>query len=193
MVVPAESQELFGGREPVVGLEAFEVSAHDVDEEAYGGPAALGLETYEVGELLVEWRVRRHVWVRGAGGLVVAVAVVGGVAVVWGEAVIGDVGSRVVHAELEQLSGGVEPVAWLGVFELSLHGVDEEPDDESSAVGLLADDVGERGVSVLAGVIVVLHGLRSVRHVFYIREWRGGLSRGIHEVEGVPSAGQRNR
>ena len=179
VVVPAESQELFGGREPVMGLEAIEVSAHDVDEESYGGLAALGLETYEVGELLVEGRVvRRFVGVRGAGGLVVAVAVVGGVAVVWGEAVIGDVGSRVVHAELEQLSGGVEPVAWLGVFELSPHGVDEEPDDEPSAVGLLADDVGERGVSVLAGVVVVLCGVRSVRHVFYIRGWSGGLSSG---------------
>ena len=101
VVVSAEAQELFGSREPVVGLEAVEVSVHDVDEESDGGLAAFGLEPYEVGELLVEGSVRRRggqiqvVGVRGAGALGVAVAVVGG------EAVPGDIDARVVHAELE--------------------------------------------------------------------------------------------
>ena len=47
-VVPAEAQELLGCRESVVGLEAFQVTLHDVDEEADGCLAAFGLESYEV-------------------------------------------------------------------------------------------------------------------------------------------------
>ena len=35
-------------------------------------------------------------------------------------------------------------MTWLGAFEVALHGGDEESDDESTVLGLLADDVGER-------------------------------------------------
>ena len=48
-----------------------------------------------------------------------------------------------IEAEVEELAGGVEPVAGLGVIDLALHDVDEETDYEPAVVGLLADDVGE--------------------------------------------------
>ena len=66
-----------------------------------------------------------------------------------------------IEAEVEELPGGVEPVAGLGVIDLALHDVDEEPDYEPAVVGLLADDVGEaiwRFSSVCCSVC---------EHVFY--------------------------
>ena len=48
-----------------------------------------------------------------------------------------------IEAEVEELPGGVEPVAGLGIIDLALHDVDEETDYEPAVVGLLADDVGE--------------------------------------------------
>ena len=48
-----------------------------------------------------------------------------------------------IEAEVEELPSGVEPVAGLGVIDLALHDVDEEPDYEPAIVGFLADDVGE--------------------------------------------------
>ena len=49
-----------------------------------------------------------------------------------------------IEAEADELPGGAESVAWLGAFEVALHRGDEESDDESTVLGLLADDVGER-------------------------------------------------
>ena len=43
------------------------------------------------------------------------------------------------------MTGGVELVAGLGVFEVALHDVDEESDYDAAVFGLLADDVGEGG------------------------------------------------
>ena len=48
--VEAVMEELLGGVEPVVGLEAFEGALHDVYEEADGGTAVAGLASDEVGE-----------------------------------------------------------------------------------------------------------------------------------------------
>ena len=44
------------------------------------------------------------------------------------------------------MAGGVEAVAGFSSFQGALHEVDEETDDELAVVGLLADDVGERGL-----------------------------------------------
>ena len=49
----------------------------------------------------------------------------------------------VIEAEVEELPGGVEPVARFGVIDLALHDIDEETDYKPAVVGLLADDVGE--------------------------------------------------
>ena len=60
----------------------------------------------------------------------------------------------VIEAEVEELPGGVEPVARFGVIDLALHDIDEEPDYKAAVVGLLADDVGEEwsmGVSIVLG------------------------------------------
>ena len=64
-----------------------------------------------------------------------------------GVGVFVDEGLGLVEAEVEELTGGVKTVAGLGVFELALHDVDEEPDYDAAVIGLLADDVGEGGRS----------------------------------------------
>ena len=46
-------------------------------------------------------------------------------------------------AETEELPGGVEAMAGLGILQAALHKVDEKADDEPAVVGLLTDDVGE--------------------------------------------------
>ena len=47
-----------------------------------------------------------------------------------------------VEAQLDQQPGRVDAVAGLEVRELSIHGVDQEADDEASVPGFLGDDVG---------------------------------------------------
>ena len=44
------------------------------------------------------------------------------------------------EAEVDELTGGAEPVGGPGVLELAFHGPYEEADDASAAVGLLAHD-----------------------------------------------------
>ena len=64
----------------------------------------------------------------------------------WGGVGVGvDEGLGLVEAEVEELTGGVETVAGLGVFELALHDVDQEADYQAAVFGLLADDFGEGG------------------------------------------------
>ena len=69
-----------------------------------------------------------------------------------------DEGLGLVEAEVEELTGGVELVAGLGVFELALHGVDKESDYDAAVFGFLADDVGEggRGGFRVVGLVVWL-------------------------------------
>ena len=87
-----------------------------------------------------------------------------------------DEGLGLVEAEVEELAGGVETVAGLGVFELALHDVDEEADYDAAVFGFLADDVGEGGRLGFRddGLIFWLS-----EHWFYDREMHsGGGSRG---------------
>ena len=79
------------------------------------------------------------------------------------------------EAEVEELTGGVETVAGLGVFELALHDVDQEADYDAAVFGLLADDVGEGGRLGfrVVGLIFLLR-----EHWFYDREVHSGVSRG---------------
>ena len=42
------------------------------------------------------------------------------------------------------MASGVEPMAGHGSFQAALHDIYEEADDEPAAVGLFADDIGER-------------------------------------------------
>ena len=86
--------------------------------------------------------------------------------------VVVDVVLGLFQAEFEELAGGVEPVVWLGVSELSLHGREEEADDESSVVGLFPDDLLDRGcvaVVVDSGVGAVPVGVRWREHMSYYR------------------------
>ena len=71
-----------------------------------------------------------------------------------------DDASCAIEAEVEELAGGVEAVAGLGVIDLALHDVDEEADYVPAVVGLLADDVGE-------GIVVFFGLLFCVEHMFY--------------------------
>ena len=70
-----------------------------------------------------------------------------------------------IEAEVEELPGGVEPVARFGVIDLALHDVDEETDYKAAVVGLLADDVGE-GFGIFIGL-----GFCG-EHVFYVNGCR---------------------
>ena len=79
------------------------------------------------------------------------------------------------EAEVEELTGGVELVAGLGVFELALHDVDQEADYQAAVVGLLADDVGEGGRLgfLLVGLVICVR-----EHGFDDREMHSEVSRG---------------
>ena len=119
----------------MVGLEVGQVARHDVDQEADGGAAVVGLFPDEGGQFLMEGG---RVYRRERGGR--------GVFSGWGGVGVGvDEGLGLVEAEVEELTGGVETVAGFGVFELALHDVDEEADYDAAVFGLLADDVGEGG------------------------------------------------
>ncbi len=52
-------------------------------------------------------------------------------------------GLRVVEAEFDEESSGVDAMAGLEVREIAVHGGDEEADDETAVLGFLGDDVGE--------------------------------------------------
>ena len=54
-----------------------------------------------------------------------------------------EVDEILVAAEVQELLGCVQPVAGLEVIDRAVRGVDEEADDVMTAVGHLADDVGE--------------------------------------------------
>ena len=126
-VVEAAAQELPGGGEPVVGLEAFQGALHDVHQEAYGDAAVFGLLADDLGQLA------------GYGD--------GGLACGCGHAAAALLGAPVDEvlgageAEVDELTGGAEPVGGPGVLELALHGPYEEADYASAAVGLLAHDL----------------------------------------------------
>ena len=133
----ASAQELLGGREPVVGLEAIEATLHDVDEESDGGSAVVGLFSYKLREFSVHPvdSVERRWNVAGVVGL--------GAIASGGAGGVGDVVSGLLEAEGDELSAGVESVAGLGALEAPLHGVDEESDDEPAVVGLLVHYAGK--------------------------------------------------
>ena len=125
----------------MVGLEAGQVARHDVDQESDCCTAVVGLFPDEGGQFLVEGG---RIYRRERGGR--------GVFPSWGGVGVGvDEGLGGVEAEVEELTGGVETVAGLGVFELALHGVDEESDNQAAVFGLLADDFGEGGRLWLPG------------------------------------------
>lgn len=132
-VVKAATQEFPGGGQAVVGFEVVEVALHHVHQETDGGAAVVGLFANQGGEVLVEGSGdnilcrRRGSWPPGGGGMG------------------SDEGMGRGPAEVEELTGGVEAVAGLGVFQVALHEVYEEADDEAAVVGFLADDVGEGG------------------------------------------------
>ena len=62
------------------------------------------------------------------------------------------------ETEGKELTGGVETVAGLGMFEEALHNVYEEADYQAAVVGFLADDVGEGwgGAFRVVGMVVWL-------------------------------------
>ena len=70
------------------------------------------------------------------------------------------------ESELDELSRSGDPMGWLGVLELSLHGGDEEADDEPAVVGLLSDDFSYRR-RVLAFGVFLLAPLQVVVGVFF--------------------------
>ena len=125
-VVEAAAQELPGGREPVVRLEAFQGALHDVHQEAYGDAAVFGLLADDLGQLAGYGN-------RGLapGSRRVATAVLG---------VLVDEVLGAGEAEVDELTGGADPVGGPGALELAFHGPYEEADDASAAVGLLAHD-----------------------------------------------------
>ena len=150
-VVEAAAQELPGGCEPVVGLEAGEAAPHDVDEEADGDTAVVGLLANDLGKAGCELAV---------GGW----RVLGAAPPLRGRCVLVDEVLSLGESELDELSRGGDPMGWLGVLELSLHGGDEEADDESSIVGLLSDDFLYRRSTLAFGVFLlfVLQGVVGV-------------------------------
>ena len=87
----------------MVGLEVGQVARHDVDQEADGGAAVVGLFPDEGGQFLVEGG---RVYRRERGGR--------GVFSGWGGVGVGvDEGLGLVEAEVEELTGGVE--GWQGL------------------------------------------------------------------------------
>ena len=163
------TEELLGGGEPVVRLEAVEAALHDVYEEADGVSAVVGLLSDDLSESLGY----------GGWGLGLGEGPRPGVAQLAGCVVV-DVVLGLFQAEFEELAGGVEPVVWLGVSELSLHGREEEADDESSVVGLFPDDLLDRGcvaVVVDSGVGAVPVGVRWREHMSYCTGKFGRASR----------------
>ena len=102
----------------MVGLEVGDCALHDVNQEADCCAAVVGLFPDQGGQFLVEggrfYRRER----RGRG-----------VFPGWGDVGVGvDEGLGRVEAKVEELAGGVEAVAGLGLFEEALHDVDEEAD-----------------------------------------------------------------
>ena len=98
----------------MVGLEVGQVALHDVYQEADGGPAVVGLFADEGGQFPVQ-----------GGGFNAEDAEGAEVFMGWGYGGVGvDEGLGRVEAEVQELAGGVEAVAGLGVFEEALHDVD---------------------------------------------------------------------
>ena len=60
------------------------------------------------------------------------------------------------EAEVDELTGGAEPVGGLGVLELALHGPYEEADDAPAAVGLLAHDLLYMRSTLAFGVFLLV-------------------------------------
>ena len=141
-VVEAAVEELPGGCEPVVGLEAFEAAPHDVDEESDGDAAIVGLLANDLGKAGCELAV---------GGW----RVVGAASPLRGRCVLVDEVLSLGESELDELSRGGDPMGRLGVLELSLHGGDEEADDEPAIVGLLSDDFLYRRSTLAFGVFLL--------------------------------------
>ena len=141
-VVEAAAQELPGGCEPVVRLEAGEAALHDVHEESDGDAAVVGLLTDDLGKVgcelaAGEWRVLGAASPLGDGCVLV------------------DEVLSLGESELDELSRSGDPMGWLGVLELSLHSGDEEADDESAVVGLLSNDFSYRGRVLAFGVFLL--------------------------------------
>ena len=100
------------------GLKSGIVALHDVNQEADCCAAVVGFLPDEGGQFLVEggrfYRRER----KGRG-----------VFPGWGGVGVGvDEGLGPVEAKVQELTGGVELVAGLGVFEVALHDVYEEAD-----------------------------------------------------------------
>ena len=127
-VEPA-AQKLPGCREPVVRLEVGQAALHHVDEEPDGVSAVVGFLSNQVCELLGVAEALRTAARRRRDAEAGARA--GGAGAGVDEALGG------VEAEADELPGGAESVAWLGAFEVALHGGDEESDDESTLLSLM--------------------------------------------------------
>ena len=134
--VETAMQEFPGGGQAMMGLEALEIALHDVHQKADGGAAIVGFvadESGQIGMVLRQVHGGRSNWreVPAGTGTTDLGSISGDAGMGWGP------------TEVEELTGSVEAVAGLGVFEVALHEVDEEADDQPAVVGLLADDVGE--------------------------------------------------
>ena len=134
--VETAMQEFHGGGQAMMGLEALEIALHHVNQKADGGAAIAGLPTNQggqIGMVLRQAQDERGDWreVPAGTGTTDLGRISGDAGMGWGP------------TEVEELTGSVEAVAGLGVFEAALHEVDEEADDQPAVVGLLADDVSE--------------------------------------------------
>ena len=98
----------------MVGLEVRDCALHDVYQEADGGEAVVGLFPDEGGQFLVQ-----------GGGFNAEDAMGAEIFSGWsGGAIFVDEGLCGMEAKVEELTGGVEAVAGLGIFEEALHDVD---------------------------------------------------------------------
>ncbi len=147
----AQAQEFPGGEEAMMGFEIGEIAQHHVDQKADGGAAVVGLLPDQVDQVLVKGR---RVSGSGSGS--------GGTA---GHAVLGGKGGDDLpgrsEAELEELAGGIEPMAGAGIFQAALHDIDEEADDKATVAGLLPNNVGE---GLMEGRMET-----GIEHIFYFR------------------------
>ena len=194
--------ELLGGGDPVVGLEAVDPVLHDVVQEVDDGAAVDRLGADEHGhEVLIHRREHSEEVLREGGrgvhparrirvGAGVGLAGASTQRVAAGDAAVllKELGGGP-GPVLFELLGGVDPVAEFSAIDPVDHDVDEEVDDEAAVVGLLADDVCECGRLPLRGCFYGLHG---IGHGFYYTGELGRVKRGIFTTEDTESTEGRS-
>ena len=176
--VEAAAQEFFGSGQSMMGLEAVDIPLHHVHQETDGGAAVVSLFADQGGEVLVECVLRQAQDERGNRREVPAFAGTTG----WGR-VGGNEGVGRGPAKVEEFTGSVETMAGLGIFQATLHEVDEEADNEPAVVGLLPDDVGEglrRNGSF--DKLRMSGKWACYEHIFYFRDGGGGCQGGFDRL-----------